>query len=84
MKMTETFRRLFLKLIYNNKKKERGWRRYLVISDVLPYAVAAGAVVVALIAIYMMRNEKKNNLLLRFIDVTSFYDGDQNANAWEC
>ena len=29
------------------------------ISDVLPYAVAAGAVVVALIAIYMMRNEKK-------------------------
>jgi hypothetical protein len=59
MKMTESFRRLFLKLIYNNKKKERSWRRYLVISDVLPYAVAAGAVVVALIAIYLMRNEKK-------------------------
>ena len=59
MKMTERFRRLFLKLIYNNKKKERGWRRNLVISDVLPYAVAAGAVVVALIAIYLMRSEKK-------------------------
>jgi hypothetical protein len=59
MKMTESFRNLFLKLIYNNKKKERGWRRNLVISEVLPYAVAAGAVVVALIAIYMMRSEKK-------------------------
>jgi hypothetical protein len=59
MKMTESFRNLFLKLIYNNKKKERGWRRNLVISDVLPYAVAAGAVVVALIAIYMMRSEKR-------------------------
>ena len=59
MKMTESFRNLFLKLIYNNKKKERGWRRNLVISEVLPYAVAAGAVVVALIAIYMMRSEKR-------------------------
>jgi hypothetical protein len=58
-KMTKSFRRLFLKLIYNNKKKERGWRRNLVISDVLPYAVAAGAVVVALIAVYLMRSEKK-------------------------
>jgi hypothetical protein len=31
----------------------------LVISDVLPYAVAVGAVIVALIAIYMMRTERK-------------------------
>jgi len=30
-----------------------------VISDVLPYAVAVGAVVVALITIYMMRSERK-------------------------
>jgi len=29
MKMTENFRNLFLKLIYNNKKKERGWSRRL-------------------------------------------------------
>jgi hypothetical protein len=32
----------------------------LVISDVLPYAVAVGAVIVALITIYMMRTERKN------------------------
>jgi len=26
IKMTESFRNFFLKLIYNNKKKELGWR----------------------------------------------------------
>ena len=31
----------------------------LVISEVLPYAVALGAVVVALITVYMMRSERK-------------------------
>jgi hypothetical protein len=34
----------------------------LVISDVLPYAVAVGAVIVALIAIYMMRTERKKKI----------------------
>ena len=34
----------------------------LVISDVLPYAVAVGAVIVALIAIYMMRTERKKRV----------------------
>ncbi len=32
------------------------------ISDVLPYAVAVGAVIVALIAIYMMRTERKKKV----------------------
>lgn len=32
------------------------------ISDVLPYAVAVGAVIVALIAVYMMRSERKKKV----------------------
>jgi hypothetical protein len=57
--MTESFRNLFLKLIYNNKKRNVVGEGTLVISEVLPYAVALGAVVVALITIYIMRREKQ-------------------------
>ncbi|HDQ06483.1 MAG TPA: hypothetical protein ENN36_07165 [Candidatus Bathyarchaeota archaeon] len=60
MKMTENFRNSFLKLIYNIKKRNVVGEGTLVISDVLPYAVAVGAVVVALITIYIMRREKQS------------------------
>jgi hypothetical protein len=57
--MTENFRNLFLKLIYNNKKRNVVGEGTLVISEVLPYAVALGAVVVALITIYIMRRRRQ-------------------------
>jgi hypothetical protein len=57
--MTENFRNLFLKLIYNNKKRNVVGEGTLVISEVLPYAVALGAVVVALITIYIMRRGRQ-------------------------